>query len=238
MPLPYYVSPEQMMQDKAEYAKKGIAKGRSIVAMEYDHGILLVADNPSSLNKISEIYDRIAFSGAGRYSEFENLRKAGIRHADMKGYLYSRDDVNAKSLVNAYSQVLGTVFSQEIKPLEVEILVVSVGFSAEENEIYRISFDGSIFDEKRFTVIGGKAETILTHLKNRIPSSPNGHPETARERPSSLPDAIQICVDAIEEGNHQKLNQKGLEVSVLDWSQKGRVFRRLDTSELAQYLKK
>ena len=238
MPLPYYVSPEQMMQDKAEYAKKGIAKGRSIVAMEYDQGILLVADNPSSLNKISEIYDRIAFSGAGRYSEFENLRKAGIRHADMKGYLYSRDDVNAKSLVNAYSQVLGTVFSQEIKPLEVEILVVSVGFNEEENAIYRISFDGSIFDEKRFTVIGGKAEAILTYLKNRIPSSPNGHPETARERLSSLSEAIQICVDAIEEGNHQKPNQKGLEVSVLDWSQKGRVFRRIEPSELAQYFKK
>jgi len=241
MPLPYYVSPEQMMQDKAEYAKKGIAKGRSIVAMEYDHGILLVADNPSSLSKISEIYDRIAFSGAGRYSEFENLRKAGIRHADMKGYLYSRDDVNAKSLVNAYSQVLGTVFSQEIKPLEVEILVVSVGFNSEENEIYRISFDGSIFDEKRFTVIGGKAEAILTYLKNRAPSPPansNGDTAVVREPLVSLSEAIQICVDAIGEGNHQKPSQKGLEVSVLDWSQKGRVFRRLTASELVQYLQR
>src|SRR3990167_9348951 len=143
MPLPYYVSPEQMMQDKAEYAQKGIAKGRSIIVLEYQDGIFLFADNPSSsLNKISEIYDKIAFAGAGKYSEFENLRKAGIRHADMKGYLYSREDVTAKSLANAYSQSLGTIFSQEMKPLEVEILVVEVGTDPHPNEIYRISFDG------------------------------------------------------------------------------------------------
>ena len=130
MPLPYYVSPEQMMQDKAEYAKKGIAKGRSIIAMEYADGVLLVADNPSaSLYKISEIYDSIAFSGAGKYSEFENLRKAGIRHADLTGYMYSREDVTARSLANGYSQSLGTIFSQELKPLEVEILVAQVGES-------------------------------------------------------------------------------------------------------------
>src|SRR3989304_4606387 len=157
MALPYYVSPELIMQDKAEYAKKGIARGRSTVAMEYEHGLVLMADNPSvSLNKISEIYDTIAFAGAGKYSEFENLRKAGIRHADMKGYLFSREDVTAKSLANNYSQSLGTVFSQEMKPLEVEILVASVGDKPDSDEIYRISFDGRIFDEKGFTVIGGK----------------------------------------------------------------------------------
>jgi len=241
MPLPYYVSPEQMMQDKAEYAKKGIAKGRSIVAMEYDRGILLIADNPSSLSKISEIYDRIAFSGAGRYSEFENLRKSGIRHADMKGYLYSRDDVNAKALVNAYSQALGTVFSQEMKPLEVEILVVSVGFSAGENEIYRISFDGSIFDEKRFTVIGGKSETILTYLKNRSGTSAASSNREASEFSEGLPSlsgAILVCVEALEEGNHQKLNHTLLEVAVLDWGQTGRVFKRLSAAELEQHLKR
>ena len=127
MPLPYYVSPEQIMQDKAEYAQKGIAKGRSIIVLEYEHGILFFADNPSaSLNKISEVYDRIAFAGAGKYSEFESLRKAGIRHADLKGYAYSREDVTAKSLANAYSQTLGTIFSQEIKPFEVEILVAEI----------------------------------------------------------------------------------------------------------------
>ncbi|MCE9536833.1 MAG: proteasome subunit alpha [Nitrospirae bacterium] len=149
MPMPYYVSPEQMMQDKAEYAKKGIAKGRSIIAIEYVNGILLVAENPSaSLYKISEIYDSIAFAGAGKYSEFENLRKAGIRHADLKGFMYSREDVTARSLANGYSQSLGTIFSQEQKPLEVEILVVQVGHNGHANEMYRISFDGSIIDER------------------------------------------------------------------------------------------
>src|SRR5919201_3778689 len=166
MPLPYYVSPEQMMQDKAEYAKKGIAKGRSIIAMEYENGVLLVADNPSaSLYKISEIYDSIALSGAGRYSEFENLRKAGIRHADMKGYMYSREDVTARSLANAYSQSLGTIFSQELKPLEVEILVVEVGEAEKPNEMYRISYDGSIIDERGLAVIGGKSENLAVFLK-------------------------------------------------------------------------
>jgi len=140
--LPYYVSPDQMMQDKAEYAKKGISKGRSIITIEYQEGILLVADNPSvSLNKISEIYDNIAFAGAGKYSEFQNLRKAGIQHADLKGYAYSREDVTARSLANAYSETLGTIFSQDIKPWEVEILVVEIFQPPRENEIYRISFD-------------------------------------------------------------------------------------------------
>jgi proteasome alpha subunit len=225
MALPYYVSPEQMMQDKAEYAKKGIARGRSIVAMEYDCGILLLADNPSSLNKISEIYDRIAFAGAGRYSEFENLRKAGIRHADMKGYFYSRDDVNCKSLVNTYSQAVGTVFSQENKPLEVEILVVAVGVEGEKNEIYRISFDGSIFDEKGFTAVGGKAETLLTRLKNRYPAAS-----------PSLQEALRICVEGMGEMNNQTLNAEGLEVAVLDRTKNGRTFRRLVSSELAELL--
>src|SRR5437870_13727828 len=168
MPLPYYVSPEQMMQDKAEYAKKGIAKGRSIIAMEYEDGVLLVADNPSaSLYKISEIYDSIAFSGAGKYSEFENLRKAGIRHADLKGFMYSREDVTARSLANGYSQSIGSIFSTDPKPLEVEILVVEVGEGEKPNEIYRISYDGSIIDERGVAVVGGKSENLLTFLKSR-----------------------------------------------------------------------
>lgn len=225
MAMPYYVSPEQMMQDKAEYAKKGISRGRSIVAMEYDNGILLLADNPSSLNKISEIYDRIAFAGAGKYSEFENLRKAGIRHADMKGYLYSREDVTAKSLANAYSQSLGTIFSQELKPLEVEILVIEVGATTEENEIYRISFDGSIFDEKGVTAVGGKAETLAQSLKNVYELV-------------SLKEALQLCIQAMEEGNTQKVDLGGLEVAVLDRTRSGRKFRRIPPKELAEYFKK
>src|SRR4030067_677758 len=156
MPLPYYVSPEQIMQDKAEYAQKGIAKGRSIIVLEYQDGIVFFADNPSaSLNKISEVYDRIAFAGAGKYSEFESLRKAGIRHADLKGYAYSREDVTAKSLANAYSQTLGTIFSQEIKPFEGDNLVAEINNNPETNEIYRILYDGNISDEKGYTVIGG-----------------------------------------------------------------------------------
>mgnify|MGYP003417255238 FL=1 len=204
MPMPYYVSPEQMMQDKAEYAKKGIAKGRSIIAMEYVDGILLTADNPSaSLHKVSEIYDNIAFAGAGKYSEFENLRKAGIRHADLKGFMYSREDVTGRSLANGYSQSLGTVFSQEMKPLEVEILVVQAGANNHANEIYRISFDGSIIDEKNFAVIGGKSEAVQTLLK-----------ENSLSQAPPLDVALKLCVTALEQTANQKLSPEGLEIAV------------------------
>jgi proteasome alpha subunit len=221
MPLPYYVSPEQMMQDKAEYAKKGIAKGRSIIAVEYLDGILLVADNPSvSLYKISEIYDNIAFSGAGKYSEFENLRKAGIRHADLKGFMYSREDVTARSLANGYSQTLGTLFGQELKPLEVEILVVQVGEGDQGNELYRISFDGSIFDERGFAVIGGRSEAIQVHLKDQYKN----------DRPP-LKEALNLCVSGLETITNQKLSFEGLEVAVLDRTRVGRKFRRILPAE-------
>lgn len=226
MALPYYVSPEQMMQDKAEYAKKGIAKGRSIIAMEYADGVLLVADNPSaSLYKISELYDSIAFSGAGKYSEFENLRKAGIRHADLKGYMYSREDVTARSLANAYSQSLGTIFSQEIKPLEVEILVAQVGEPGRPNEMYRISFDGSIFDERGFTAIGGRAEALQVFLKERYKT----------EAPL-LKAALALCTEALESVTNQKLPLEGLEIAVLDRNRAGRRFRRLPPAEVRQIL--
>ncbi|MCP9448491.1 MAG: proteasome subunit alpha [Nitrospira sp.] len=226
MPLPYYVSPEQMMQDKAEYAKKGIAKGRSIIAMEYADGVLLTADNPSaSLHKISEVYDNIAFAGAGKYSEFENLRKAGIRHADLKGFMYSREDVTGRSLANGYSQSLGTIFSQEIKPLEVEILVVQVGINGHPNEIYRISFDGSIIDEKIFAVIGGKAEAVQAVLKDKISTEP-----------TALGAALSLCVSALEQTANQKLPPEGLEVAVLDRNRLGRKFRRLSVADVRRLL--
>jgi proteasome alpha subunit len=225
MAFPYYVSPEQMMQDKAEYAKKGIAKGRSIIAMEYQDGILMVADNPStSLNKISEIYDNIAFLGAGRYSEFENLRKAGIRHADLKGYMYSREDVTAKSLANAYSQALGTTFSQEVKPLEVEIAVVAVGEGGQSGEIYRISFDGSITDERGFTVIGGRSEAITLFIKDRYKVG------------VSLSDTLKLCTEAMESTTGQRLAVQNLEVAVLDRNRQGRKFRRLTTDEVTELI--
>lgn len=226
MPMPYYVSPEQMMQDKAEYARKGIAKGRSIIAMEYDEGVLLTADNPSaSLHKVSEIYDCIAFAGAGKYSEFENLRKAGIRHADLKGFMYSREDVTGRSLANGYSQSLGTVFSQEAKPLEVEILVVQVGIDAQPNEIYRISFDGSIIDEKNFAVIGGKSDAVQAVLK-----------EKSSSQPPSLAAALSRCVAALEQTANLKLPPEGLEVAVLARHRVGRKFRRVPVSDIRRLL--
>lgn len=222
MPMPYYVSPEQMMQDKAEYAKKGIAKGRSIIAMEYIDGILLTADNPSaSLHKVSEIYDNIAFAGAGKYSEFENLRKAGIRHADLRGFMYSREDVTGRSLANGYSQSLGTVFSQEMKPLEVEILVVQAGTNHHPNEIYRISFDGSIIDEKNFAVIGGRSEAAHTLLKEKSP-----------DQIPHLDAALKLSVAALEQTANQKLQPEGLEVAILDRTRTGRKFRRLSITDV------
>ena len=173
MPLPYYVVPEQMMKDKAEYARKGIARGRSIVTIEYRDGILLVAENPSTLlHKISEIYDRIAFAGVGKYNEFENLRIAGIRHADVKGYSYSRGDVTAKALANAYSQALGNIFTQDIKPFEVEVLVAEVGDdNGAKNEIYHILYDGTIEDEKNYAAMGGQSEEIRRFLKDNYQES-------------------------------------------------------------------
>ncbi len=226
MTMPFYVSPEQMMQDRAEYAKKGIAKGRSIIAMEYDQGVLFVADNPSaSLFKISEIYDSIAFSGAGRYSEFENLRKAGIQHADMKGMMYSREDVTARSLANGYSQMLGTIFSQETKPYEVELLLAQVGETPEGNELYRITFDGSIIDERNFTAIGGRSETILTFLCDKT-----------SETTPSLNTALRLCQQAFGKGADEKSNMKDLEVALLDRSRSGRKFRRISTSEASALL--
>ncbi len=226
MALPYYVSPEQMMADKAEYAKKGIAKGRSIVAMEFTEGVLLVADNPSaSLHKISEMYDRIAFSGAGKYNEFEMLRKAGIRHADLKGYTYSREDVTAKSLANAYSQSIGSLFSVEPKPLEVELLVVEVGQGEKPTEIYRISFDGSIIDERGVAVIGGKSEALMTFLKSRW-----------KAPTISLRDALKLSVEALETVTTQKLGPEVLEVAVLERTKPGRTFRRIASAEARSLL--
>ena len=221
MPLPYYVSPEQMMQDKAEYARKGIAKGRSIIALEYRGGVLIVAENPSAaLNKISEIYDRIAFAGAGKYSEFERLRKEGIRYADLKGYAYDREDVTAKSLANAYSQVIGNIFSMEIKPLEVEILVLEVGEAAASNELYRIVFDGSIADEKGYATIGGQAEELKLFLRDKYRDG------------LSLAEALRLATRALEAAASQKVKAANLEVAILERERVGRKFRRILSAEL------
>jgi proteasome alpha subunit len=227
MAMPYYVSPEQMMQDKAEYARKGIAKGRSIIAMEYAGGLLIVAENPSmSLNKVSEIYDRIAFAGVGKYSEFERLRKEGIRYADMKGYAYGREDVTAKSLANAYSQVIGNIFSIEMKPLEVEILVLQAGEGAEPNEIYRIAFDGSIAEEKGYAGIGGQAEELKLFLQDKFVAD------------LSLEAAIEIASRALEAAASQKVRAANLEVAVLERARSGRTFRRIPAGEVGRLVEK
>jgi proteasome alpha subunit len=153
------------MKDRAEYAQKGIARGRSLVATSYDVGIVIVAENPSrSLHKISEIYDRIAFGGVGKYNEYDQLRVAGVRHADTKGYAYSREDVDARSLANLYAQYLGNVFTHEMKPLEVEVLVAELGTGAQPDQLYHIAYEGTITDEERFAVLGGDAETITERV--------------------------------------------------------------------------
>jgi proteasome alpha subunit len=153
------------MKDRAEYAQKGIARGRSLVATTYDMGIAIVAENPSrSLHKISEIYDRIAFGGVGKYNEYDQLRVAGVRHADTKGYAYSREDVDARSLANLYAQYLGNVFTHEMKPLEVEVLVAELGTNDQPDQLYHIAYEGTITDEERFAVLGGDAETIAERV--------------------------------------------------------------------------
>jgi proteasome alpha subunit len=161
MSMPFYVSPEQLIKDRAEFAQKGIARGRSIVAAIYDRGVVLVGENPSaSLYKISEIYDRIAFAGVGKYNEFDRLREAGIRWADGTGFTYSREDVDARALANYYGQHLGDMFTEGQKPLEVEILIAQLGNKLHPTKLYRIAYEGTITDEPRFVVLGGDAETI------------------------------------------------------------------------------
>src|SRR5436309_3981636 len=161
-----YVPPEQLIKDRSDYARKGIARGKSVVALEYADGILFLAENPSAtLHKISEIYDRIAFAGVGKYSEFEDLRISGVRLADLRGYSYGREDVTAKTLANAYSQALSTIFTTQMKPYEVEVLVGQVGETPGENELYHVLFDGSVTDEQGYVGIGGRAEDVTDKLQ-------------------------------------------------------------------------
>src|SRR5579863_9895959 len=165
MTMPFYVAPEQVMKDRAEYAQKGIARGRALVAVAYEDGILIIAENPSrTLHKISEIYDRVAFAGVGKYNEFDLLRVAGVRHADTKGYTYAREDVDARSLANLYAQYLGQVFTHEMKPLEVEILVAEIGELREDFRLYHIAYDGTVADKSNFTVLGGEAEAVTSRI--------------------------------------------------------------------------
>jgi proteasome alpha subunit len=230
MSMPFYVSPEQVMADKAEYARKGIARGKSSLVLEFDSGILLIAENPSSLSKIGEIYDRLAFAGVGKFSEFDLLRKVGIRYADIKGYQYSRDDVRGRALANLYSQAVGDAFSQQLKPLEVEIIVVEVGdvtlAGHEHNSIYRVQFDGSISDHKGHCVIGGASEDLTEFLRGEYQ---DGLP---------LGEAIKLGKQALGRAaeGEPEVDVQNLEVCVLERDRAGRKFIRLNSDRIGELL--
>ncbi len=220
-----YVPPEQLMKDRSEYARKGVARGKSVVAVEYADGILFLAENPSAtLHKVSEIFDRIAFAGVGKFSEFEDLRIAGIRLADIRGYSYGREDVTAKTLANAYSQALSTIFTTQMKPYEVEILVAQVGETPGENALFRILFDGSVADEDGFVAMGGEAEALTAKLREGYrPGMP-------------LPEALRMAVDALAGIEERPLGPDRVEVAALDRTRLRRKFRRITGDELAELL--
>ena len=219
MSMPFYVSPEQSMRDKADYARKGIARGRSCVALQYAGGILLVAPNPSSaLHKISEIYDRIGFAAVGRYNEYENLRKAGVTYADITGYQFDRHDVTARGIANWYAQTLGTIFTESPKPFEVEIVVAEVGATPADDQIYRITFDGSVTDEPGFVAFGGQADQVSAALKERYSED------------MSLSEAFAAALDALSapgNGERTEFVASQLEVAILDRARDHRTFRRI-----------
>jgi proteasome alpha subunit len=224
MTMPYYVAPEQVMKDRADYARKGIARGRAMVAVRYSDGVALVAENPSNtLRKISEIYDRIAFAGVGKYNEFDQLRVAGVRAADLKGYQYSRDDVDARGLANQYAQILGQVFTHEMKPMEVEILVAEVGYGVDDYQLFHILYDGTVMDERRFSVLGGDAEAIAGRLDESYGDE------------LTLAQAVTAGTAALQ-GTERSLTADDLEVAMLARSNGRRCFKRLTDAEVATIL--
>ena len=221
----FYVSPEQLTKDRAEFAQKGIARGRSLVAALYDVGVLLVAENPSaSLNKISEIYDRIAFAGVGKYNEFDRLREAGLRWADGTGFTYSREDVDARALANYYAQHLGDMFTEGQKPLEVEILVAQLGNKIRPTKLYRIAYEGTISDETRFAVLGGDAETIRERFA------------ATEEVVHPLRETLKNAVDALA-GPERTIATSELEVGILEDRGSRRTFTRLSDDEVSELLR-
>ncbi|MGO9154548.1 proteasome subunit alpha [Mycobacterium sp.] len=235
MSFPYFISPEQAMRERSELARKGIARGRSVVALAYAGGVLFVAENPSrSLQKISELYDRVGFAAAGKFNEFDNLRRGGIQFADTRGYAYDRRDVTGRQLANVYAQTLGSIFTEQAKPYEVELCVAEVAHYGETRppELYRILYDGSIADEPHFVVMGGTTEPITTALKESYAEN------------ADLPDALRIAVDALRAGNadttgndQPRLGVASLEVAILDANRPRRAFRRIGRSVLETHLK-
>jgi proteasome alpha subunit len=222
MTMPFYVPPEQLIKDRAEFARKGIARGRPIVVIEYADGVLLLGENPTgSLQKLGEIYDRIAFAGVGRFNEFETLRVGGIRYADVKGYSYGRFDVSARGLANAYSQTLGQIFTHELKPYEIEIIVAEVGESEGDTQIYRIQFDGTLSSVERYGAMGGGEERIIALLDERI------------EEELDLNGAIALAGGAIEEAEERSIDHADWEGAVLDRTRPRRKFSRLTADDIA-----
>lgn len=235
MSMPFYVAPEQLMKDRADYARKGIARGKSVVVLGYDDGILFATHNPSrALHKISEIYDRIGFAAVGKYNEFENLRVAGVRYADLRGYSYDRQDVSARGLANAYAQTLGTAFTTEAKPLEVELAVAEVGADNQTDQIYRLSYDGTVTDDVGFVVLGGDVESLSAQLSTQW-------------RPDlRLHQALTLAVDVLKSAGTQQgavhgkteslLGASELEVAVLDRTRNRRTFTRIQGVVLEELL--
>ena len=220
MSMPFYVAPEQMMKDRADFARKGIARGRALVALRYVDGIAVVAENPSeTLRKVSEIYDRIAFAGVGKYNEFDQLRVAGIRAADLKGYQYSRDDVDARSLANQYAQILGNIFTHELKPMEVEILVAEVGLVPADDQMFHLLYDGTVMDQKNIAVLGGDAEAIESRMQEGFNDD------------LGLAAAVKLGVAALA-GSDREIPVIELEVAILRRGSGRRCFARLSDAEV------
>ena len=219
--MQFYASPEQLMRDRSEFARKGIARGRSVVVLSYAGGVLFVAENPSkALHKVSEIYDRIGYAAVGKYNEFEALRQVGVRYADVRGYSYDRRDVTARGLVNAFAQQLGAIFGEQSKPFEVEVCVAQVGPAVGTDELYRLTYDGSVSDEPGFIAMGGQSEAIASTLRER------------HDNGQDLKSALRLAVDGLaaiggENGNPRTLSAAQLEVAILDRARPGRAFRRL-----------
>ena len=231
MSFPYFISPEQAMRERSELARKGIARGRSVVALVFSGGVLFVAETPSrSLQKISELYDRVGFAAAGKFNEFDNLRRGGIQFADTRGYAYDRRDVTGRQLANVYAQTLGTIFTEQAKPYEVELCVAEVAYYGETKppELYRITYDGSIADEPHFVVMGGTTEPIATALKDSYAENAN------------LADAVHIAVNALKagsgNGDDNTLDVTTLKVAILDVNRPRRAFRRITGAALERLL--
>ncbi len=230
MSMPFYASAEQIMRDRSEFARKGIARGRGVVVLTYTDGVVFVAENASSaLHKVSEIYDRIGFAGVGKYNEYENLRVAGIRLADLRGYSYDRRDVTARALANAYAQTLGSIFTEQQKPYEVEICVAEVGTTAADDQLYRLTYDGTIVDEPEFLAMGGQSDTLTTEVRSAYAPG------------LDLRGALAVAVGALgatggANGSPRALPASQLEVAVLDRNRGKRKFKRVTGATLTDLL--